>query len=378
MITALFQLFRTNGAPSVVFIMYMVLRIEGAMISTDTNQLTLLPPVIVDTLVSPDSDGAPVYLFRPVTIREPMPIVFLCHGMGASDPRAYAALIEHIVGRGYLVCYLPYNSFEASVSPEDAYADMGEGCETVIARKAAIIDTTRVGFVGHSFGGGAAPSLAYTALTERNWGTQGAFLFIMAPWYVRDISQRALKRFPEHVRITIQIYQDDYINDHRIARDLFETIGVPRANKRFVTVYSAACCGYTLIADHDAPLGTIDSAASVNAIDSCALYPALDAVTDAALLPADTLRYPGYTNAPSWLPYTEVRFNTQAKPLTSHHRKCSFVRPQWQYRNFWNHAMNTQLYFGTRSANPLHYLMNTPLTVWYYCRHALWVVDHAS
>jgi Secretion system C-terminal sorting domain len=139
-----------------------------------------------------------------------------------------------------------------------------------------IIDTTRVGFTGHSFGGGALFGLSHRCFTENNWGENGRLLFSLAPWYSYELSQAQLQSFPANTKLIMQVYDDDTVNDHRMAMDVFNNINIPNDEKDFILVKSDTIQGYIYAADHAVP-GTYQV---FDALDYYAFYRLLDALCD--------------------------------------------------------------------------------------------------
>ena len=75
-----------------------------------------------------------------------------------------------------------------------------------------------------------------------------------APWYLFNISQAELTNFPPDVKLVVEIYNDDPVNDHRMAADAFLNIGISNAEKDFIKVYGDSSSGYAYTAEHDLPM----------------------------------------------------------------------------------------------------------------------------
>jgi hypothetical protein len=119
-----------------------------------------------------------------------------------------------------------------------------------------LIDTRKVGFAGHSFGGGATPSLALRAVRERGWGSEGLALFPLAPWYSHQLSNQDLAAFPAHTQLVMQVYEDDVLNDHRMAIDVYRRMNLPAANKDYLVVHSDLIESYPYRSAHSVPSGS--------------------------------------------------------------------------------------------------------------------------
>ncbi|HJV19236.1 MAG TPA: hypothetical protein VJ552_05095, partial [Sediminibacterium sp.] len=133
-----------------------------------------------------------------------------------------------------------------------------------------------VGFMGHSFGGGASFALAYKGFVELGWGENGRFIFVQAPWYSYEITEQQIQGFPSNTKLISQVYDDDVINDHRMAIDLFKRINIPETEKDFMLVKKSVVGGYTYTAEHNLP----SARTAYDAYDYYAVYRLLDALID--------------------------------------------------------------------------------------------------
>ena len=247
-----------------------VVDLDGDMVDVCA---TIIPPitegygahgpyrVAVKHTQNPRWNGRLVSVFYPLDAPGPHPVVFFAHGFGAVDYQSYESLIRHIVSRGYVLVYAPYQTIirqdaDASNSTniyQERYDTLWSGFDAAVATSRDLMDLDRVGFVGHSFGGGAVPAMAYKGLVEQGWGSRGAFMYIMAPWYSFEITPKQLRAYPPHTKLLLQVYADDSTNDHRMAMDLFYSIGVPMAEKDYVILFSQSREGCAFTADHAVP-----------------------------------------------------------------------------------------------------------------------------
>ena len=176
----------------------------------------------------------PIRVYYPQAAAGPAPTVFFAHGFTAEYPRAYEKLFHHLAANGYAVVNVPYSSL--TLRHATRYTTLREGFRQAARQLPGVIDTSRVVFAGHSFGGGAIFSLAFHAFTDWNWGQNGRLLFSMAPWYALEITTAELASFPTNTHLVMQVYEDDLINDHRIAADLFQTCNIDADRKIFYGV----------------------------------------------------------------------------------------------------------------------------------------------
>ncbi len=206
----------------------------------------------VQTMNNPLWKGKPISVFFPKGVSGKRPVIFFSHAYGASDwKRAYTPFLQHITSLGYITVYSPYQTLRADF--DQRYATLWKGFELAVQKFGNQMDLTRVGFVGHSFGGGATPAMAYKGLVDMKWGKRGAFVFILAPWYSFQITPEKLREFPGHVVLLMQIYDRDDTNDHRMAIDIYHNFQLPDSQKHFQVVRSESINGCEIVADHITP-----------------------------------------------------------------------------------------------------------------------------
>jgi hypothetical protein len=207
--------------------------------------------------------------------------VFFCHGFGGIDTVSYAELMRHIASRGWVAVYSPYQILAETF--EDRYNTLWEGFIAAQRVGSRLIDTSRVGFMGHSFGAGAVPAMTWKAVVERGWGRNGVFMFSMAPWYSFQLSNDQVRTFPSSVKLLMQLYNDDIVNDHRMAIDLFNALPIPRSEKNFVTVMAdtvqTAAGRYIYGAGHSLCV-TTSLGREFDAYDYYAVFRPLDALAE--------------------------------------------------------------------------------------------------
>ncbi len=229
----------------------------------------------------PAWSGQSVYVFYPEGVTGPSPTIFFSHALNASNPDKYSALIENIVSQGYVLVYSPYPGQRDSVgaSVGSRHNTLRRGFEAAVQSYGEMMDTSQVGFMGHSFGGGATPAIAYEGIVEQGWGRRGAFVFIMAPWYVTEISLAQLRQLPDSTQVVVQVYEDDTVNDHRIAIELFRAFEV--SEKQYILLRSdSSFAECSLVANHGVPASVGREGPRVNALDYYGVFRVIGALAD--------------------------------------------------------------------------------------------------
>lgn len=213
-------------------------------------------------------------IFYPSGIALPRPTIFYSHPYGGESKEYNRGLFEFIAKKGYVVVFVPYATNDTSI--DHRYTTLWTGFTKAAADYPDIIDTRKVGFMGHSFGGGASIGLAYKAFTEKGWGQDGRFLFTMAPWYSYQITPAQLASFPANTKMITQVYDEDVFNDHRMAIDIFKNISISNAEKDYYYLKPSTVEGYKYATDHTLP----NTRTAYDAYDYYGVYRLLDALID--------------------------------------------------------------------------------------------------
>lgn len=199
------------------------------------------------TLANPGDASDAMTIYLPQGAPGPRPVIFFGHGFGPGRTETYADIIRHMVSRGHIVVFSTYPM--RGVTVDQRYDSLWQGFETAAMRLSSQMDLTRVAFVGHSFGASAVPAMAYKGLVEKGWGKNGAFLMELAPWYSYQITNAKFAALPVKAVQFIEVYDNDEVNDHRMAIDLYNTSRTP--DRFYFLVQSNAACSFT--ANHATP-----------------------------------------------------------------------------------------------------------------------------
>ncbi len=223
---------------------------------------------------SPLYKGKNVEIFYPEEVTSPKPVIFYSHPFGGEESSYNIGLYEFFAKKGYVTVFAPYPTLGASV--DERYNTLWESFSKAVADHKDIIDTTKVAFVGHSFGGGASFGLGYRGFVQRGWGANGRFVFAMAQWYAHQLTDDQLKSFPANTKLITQVYDDDVTNDHRLAIDIYKNINIADSEKDFILIKKSVLPGYTYTAEHNLP----NTRTAYDAYDYYGIYRLLDAMID--------------------------------------------------------------------------------------------------
>ncbi len=160
-------------------------------------------PVRKISLASPWPDYAgnnelKVDLYIPADVVGKQPTVFFIAGYHMYHSEKYYSLLYFIASQGYNCVFIPYVHPHPTSNP-DLLLTILDG---VAQQFAPMIDTTRVGYAGHSEGGGF---IFYLAKDRPQWGTNGRFLFSLAAWWGFNLPETGNVEYPAGTNMIIQM-----------------------------------------------------------------------------------------------------------------------------------------------------------------------------
>ena len=155
-----------------------------------------------------------VYVPGNASASNKLPVIFFAHGFGGFSFTYYDVLLRRVASNGYIVVFAPY-SVNIFASHPTLYQQMWSGFQLAVAQYGNIMDTTRVGFAGHSYGAGAVPELTKRGAAA-GWGLNGLFMFVMAAWYSWGSNY---EQIPASTKLVLQVYWDDETNQHLISQN---------------------------------------------------------------------------------------------------------------------------------------------------------------
>ncbi len=261
------------------------------------SEATPYANVAWSSFVNPAATGHNVYVAVPEAaagsppVTGPLPVVAFLHGFLSSDPDVYRLWIEHEARSGTIVVYPSYPAFTV---PSDAnrYDGMWVGFEEAVKRletgdlkagDGVKPDLERLGIVGHSYGGGAAPSIAARAVA-RGWGARALWIEAFAPFY--DLDERSWASLPAHACLLAVGFDEDETVSPAIATSFLEkATTIPPARKTALVVRSDAHGSPALHATHGTP-----TSRRTDALDTRAVWRLDDALRAFALTGAPEAR----------------------------------------------------------------------------------------
>ncbi len=176
-----------------------------------------------------DKDYLKVDLIVPADMTGKRPTVFFITGYSIYHSESYYSLLYFIASQGYNCVFVPHEQTNPDFQP-DLLLTILDG---VVDKFAPIIDTTRVGYVGHSEGGGL---IFYLAKDRPQWGTNGRFLFSLAAWWGFNLPETGNVEYPPNTNMIVQMGDPalDTGTDPRQNIDLLLHNNIPAARKTYL------------------------------------------------------------------------------------------------------------------------------------------------
>ena len=188
-------------------------------------------------------DKGVITFYHPDTAPEQKPTVFFISGWGQTYI-TYDKFFKYVASLGYPVVNI-YNYDPGSIN--DSYQNSIDMMQQAVSEHADWIDTTKVGLMGHSYGGGSTIWIGKQVFDSNglNWGMDGRFIMMFAPWLSFKMEATDLQNYPPNVKLVVlQSYDDwhnggpNYNTDPRAVRAMYELINIPDSEKDYITVFS--------------------------------------------------------------------------------------------------------------------------------------------
>ena len=142
---------------------------------------------------------ATIYYPTDANAANKVPVIFFAPGWNSVLATDYDTIFRFIASHGYAVVYAKDENKFTSV-------DMIEDFVTMVTDKAAILDTTRIGVMGHSIGGGHVFNILDKLSDVHGFGTNARFAFSIEPWFAFDMQQADMQSLPSNTNFIIQQY----------------------------------------------------------------------------------------------------------------------------------------------------------------------------
>ncbi len=156
-------------------------------------------------IANKEYSGGSVY-FPKEKANKPTPVIFYAPGYFTTDCGKYSTLLGFIASHGYTaICNTVANSSTEAKDILDSLTKAVDELPKLNLPNA--IDTSKIGVMGFSSGGGHAFKIL-KEFSDKGWGENGRFLFVMEPWFAFDMTKADMKGLKDTNVVFVQFGKD--------------------------------------------------------------------------------------------------------------------------------------------------------------------------
>ena len=144
-----------------------------------------------------DANMTTVYYPTDIPDGVKVPVIFFASGYGSANSKDYESLLTFIASHGYYVIYAKH-AWSNVFANMDKMLDNANG----ILPK---LDTTRIGVLGHSLGGGYTFNIL-KHFSDMGYGTNGRFVMVLEGYYAYDLTKQEMQNLPSNTNVIMQQY----------------------------------------------------------------------------------------------------------------------------------------------------------------------------
>ncbi|HFB99825.1 MAG TPA: hypothetical protein ENJ53_03365 [Phaeodactylibacter sp.] len=169
----------------------------------------------VATYTEPDYDYSTIYYPTDLSsLGKKSPIIFFASGWfsDAQPSTTYKTLLKFMASHGYTVVY----TYEGSTTdPQYTINGYKKILDADFAKNNILpyADTTQIGVVGHSAGGGMALTILDYFSKQKNYGNNGRLLMTLDPWFAFDMDESDIKTLPSNTNVVFIKFGEGGNND---------------------------------------------------------------------------------------------------------------------------------------------------------------------
>jgi len=199
----------------------------------------------VSTYAEVDNGNSIVYYPSNIVNMPKTPLLFFLPGFQSKNHNSYKSLLTFIASHGYSVIYA-----------KDYYGDPKkfiERFEKMLDNNNDVlpyVDTTRIGVIGHSSGGGGTFKVL-KHFSDKGYGTNGRFLMSLDGWFAFGMNSKNMRELPSNTNIVMQRYHTvpqgeglDNTQDPRITLSEYALLDSIDNVKKDYQVFTPAGHGY--------------------------------------------------------------------------------------------------------------------------------------
>ena len=186
-----------------------------------------------------DMGKAVVYYPQKIKSMKALPVVFFIPGWKSTRHSSYRLILNFIASHGYVAIL-------AKDDQGEFHSDYLQTYLTDAIKKFSFkLDTSKIGIIGYSSGGGHAFSILNNLSKEKKWGKNGRFIISLDPWFSFDMNQTDMKNLPSNTNVIVMKFaNDNLLTDTRISINQFALLSSIAQHKKDYHFLEKADHGY--------------------------------------------------------------------------------------------------------------------------------------
>lgn len=125
-----------------------------------------------------------------------MPVIFFVPGWKSVNHKDYETLLKFMASHGYMVIYAKDDLGDYSAKHLISYYEQMLKNSNI----SCYIDSSNMGVVGHSSGGGHAFKVL-DEFSTKGWGSKSRFLLALDPWFAFDMNKSDMRSLPSNTNV---------------------------------------------------------------------------------------------------------------------------------------------------------------------------------
>jgi hypothetical protein len=166
-----------------------------------------------------DMGKAVIYYPAKIKNMKALPVVFFIPGWKSTNHRSYRLILSFIASHGYVAILAKDDQGEFRADYLETYLT------DAIKKFPFKLDTSKIGIIGYSSGGGHAFSILNNLSKNQKWGKNGRFIFSLDPWFSFDMNKKDMQTLPSNTNVIVMKFANDhYLTDTRISINQFSLL----------------------------------------------------------------------------------------------------------------------------------------------------------
>ncbi len=188
----------------------------------------------VTTHTEIDTGNTTVYYPSTMSPTHKVPVVFFAPGWLSSNPQDYETLLNFVASHGYAIIYAKDN-YGSTDDFIQRFEKMLDSNNNILPS----LNTTKIGVIGHSSGGGDTFRILEYFSNNKGYGQNGRFLMALDPWFAFEMTSERMRNLPSNSNIVIlQFGNDGGETDARIPLSEYALLNSISSNKKDYQVYT--------------------------------------------------------------------------------------------------------------------------------------------